>query len=643
MNILEFFLLVLSLLILCFLLWHEKRPLKKVFWLIVLVVIPLYFSIRETTQFLTIDERWIVLQPTHIDDISFSQWKQGFLHTTLAFQGLLFGILEALISLPDVWLKAYAKAFHWLIGFGVFSGIYCYLRKFFASKDSSFVVLFVFFIFLLPTNLMALRVFNYDLLSMSLGVLSFLMMASALIHTDLKEARNAVIVATLAAQEKLSASPFLIMSLVVFAFLFTVKKKNGSSFPHPLGLLKAFGLSLLTLFLTHLIWFASVEIPPQSSFSQFFFPFVGWLIPFVTRVQEGGVQSYPLVWLAVPVGGVAVGVVFLNLVRNRVDFRSLEKRIRMVNGFLVVWGIVVGLFGTFFVRGYLEKPGALDPLYYHPMHSWNQVILHFASFSFTGHILKFIAWAYASYVNAIPTLLWLGLFFFLRRRYSELISQKFYLTLQAALLLSIVTPLFFGLSQTPVGNKYLNIPLLLFALVSLVGLAAQCWLLDLKKRRILIFLMLIALLAEVLPFGPLYASFRPFWSNYREDYSVHPIRGEINPSWIGWGEEAMIAGKKIARLCDQKEINCTDVRIYCAYAGDWLFPPSSIQVFCSGMGNQPEFRFSDQDFYVINRSYVVQGGFFPAKAEPFLTIDFRGFVQAWVFRGDELERKYRSQ
>jgi hypothetical protein len=55
------------------------------------------------------------------------------------------------------------------------------------------------------------------------------------------------------------------------------------------------------------------------------------------------------------------------------------------------------------------------------------------------------------------------------------------------------------------------------------------------------------------------------------------------------------------------------------------------------MGGPPP-RYTEHEYFLLNRLGCVQQvpPSFPEKVKPVFTIGFRGYTQAWVFRGDQL-------
>jgi hypothetical protein len=149
--------------------------------------------------------------------------------------------------------------------------------------------------------------------------------------------------------------------------------------------------------------------------------------------------------------------------------------------------------------------------------------------------------------------------------------------------------------------------------------------------------MMLLLVIEIFPFRPIYGAFRPLWSNYSDNFNKNPIIGQINTAWLGWGEEGFLLGKQIEkRLAPQLLKTGESIHIYQVYSGVWLVPPNFIQ--SETRSDQP--KLTKSDYYIINRSSIVQGYSSPFKdLEPILVLSYRGYIQAWLYRGDQLKSK----
>ena len=228
---------------------------------------------------------------------------------------------------------------------------------------------------------------------------------------------------------------------------------------------------------------------------------------------------------------------------------------------------------------------------------------------------------------------------------------------------ALLLPLVFALCQIQVANRYLNLALFLLALIISLKTTESLAAISLKKAVIFCAFFAIILASEVLPFRPVYAAFRPIWSHYPD--SVTPVVGRINPSWLGWGEELMLAGQILEKRYDlvshtpDNGVPPRALTLYTVYPCEWLTTnkkiktsllplplgiekiPQTIQMTDSS--STDDFLYTELDYYVINRSSIVQRYCdFPTEVKPSFVISFRGFIQAWVFRGNQLkEAGYR--
>jgi hypothetical protein len=240
--------------------------------------------------------------------------------------------------------------------------------------------------------------------------------------------------------------------------------------------------------------------------------------------------------------------------------------------------------------------------------------------------------SYINFFNALPTVL-IPLFIFSLLYKKSRCHETWYIIGTG----SIMIPLAYGITLIPVSIKYMNISFLLF-LVFVIYLFDKL-LLSRKLRWFLASGAVLLTFFEVIPFQPIHGSFRPVWANYSDAFNKYPGIGKMHSSaWAGWGEEVMIAGKRIEKMCIEEKLDCNDVRLYYSYRGGWLDAEIPVKTFWM-LRDFPFFRFTENDYYIINRASVMYGHIRDIdfkSVKPFFTIDYRGYTQAWVFRGDEL-------
>jgi hypothetical protein len=216
--------------------------------------------------------------------------------------------------------------------------------------------------------------------------------------------------------------------------------------------------------------------------------------------------------------------------------------------------------------------------------------------------------------------------------------------------LAVVTPGLLALMNTPTFNRYLNLPILWAAIVMVVRIV-EVWLpLTQSRRWALLALpaMIALMIAEVAPFRPLYAAFRPITVDYPE--ADAPAPGHLNFSWTGWGEETLLAGKLMTAECRKQGqlagVDCANIGVWSVYNARW-YPEPGNRLHQSGggpfTGNNWPFTSDDwpggpDTYYVMNRQ-LLAGGLLPTfpSISPDFVVDYRGFSMAWVFRADRLK------
>jgi hypothetical protein len=642
MNLIEFLTLIAS--FLC--VWVFLARSSGLNWIrslrYAVVILPvLFLSIRELTQFLTTDELYLVVDPIYFQQTDYKCWKMGFFHSTYLIIVPVFEVLKDWVSLSDSMMKGIAKLIHWFSGFILFFPSALTLRRILLAKKTSgysdksavFLTAFLFLALALPTNLIALKIFNYDLLSLNLSVLAFLLLFEALLFRNANRALFAVAVAAFGAQEKLSGSPFLLLALMTYVEVSAPLKGWRGLFA---ANLRAVALSVAVLIFTH-VFISSFRpsSPPELTWLGFFHPLVAWAYPFFVTFTEGAVSSYPvgLIFLpfAVPPMGAFAGRWLWKRSRN-FPLLSTFRRVNMVLGAIV---IVLGIFGIFGQTTYWIEPPKVPVDWFKPASAFNGLMILFGRQTFLWHRLSYVAYACAWFINSVPTVIWPAVGCLFTKKVESRLKPGVSLGLQGGIFLALIAPLLFGLAELPAGGKYLNIPIAIFSIAGLVGVLFAAWQHSARRAHAILGMAAVLLLAETAQFGPLYAAFRPIWSQYGKEYNAFPEKNVINTSWVGWGEEAMLAGKQILESC-RSENSCQDVRLYCQYAGDWILPELPINVRCNAPWWESDYRFTKNDYYVFNRNQYLLGKFFPEGVSPVFTVSFRGHAQAWVFRGDQI-------
>ena len=651
-----------GLLLFGYLLW-SFRSWKAAIVITAIAALPIYLSLERASQFLTIDEMYIIREPLQIgtphteDPSQWKQWRLGALRTTDTAVGVALVPVRAtrqLVGLPamtEIQSDIFIKNLHWLMGFIALLWILDLLNQHFVSDTNRQIHtgLFIITALLLPTESLALKIFNYDLLSMLLETIALLYLVIAVTRQSILFAFMGTVTAFLATQEKFTAAPSLILAVIIAAYLTGALARRHRHGWLLVGLFAAISVAALVgITCVGTIAILQGKAPSASTWQSVKDPFVSWTLAIKVMYHLENSQAdivAPVSLVAMLLGGylLAAGLLFMhNLFSTQRDLLDrIARKLAIFNVILTLLFLLVGILSTFAVNTYWAPFYPIPLGYYHPPVELNGAVWHYGAATLPEHLLLGVGHAYAVLVNALPTVFWLFLLGTL------LISRSVYVRrlgigVELLYAFGLSLPAVYGIAQVPVGNKYLDLSLLLLGIIiclkvtELTTSFRQMWRIGVGVVFGLLFVL------EILPFRPLYAAFRPIWSSYAD--SEVPVVGKINPSWVGWGEEVMLTGQIIEDACRShnnvlSDTSCESITLYYFYPGQWLNENKRISV-APALGRLAKIglSYTKADYYVMNRSAVVQESApFPDNVKPVFVIGFRGYAQAWVFRGDQLD------
>ncbi|MBN1992351.1 MAG: hypothetical protein JW953_06575 [Anaerolineae bacterium] len=655
------FLFLAELSLLLYLRWQCKSW-RAALLLAALSLPPLYLSLERVSQFLTYDALvyGIILESLHLASADLGQWLLVAARTTTTSLGLLAAAAQYYApEMTEIQGKIILKNLHWLTGFILLLWLHYRLRRDFISESNKkfFFVIFIYTALLLPTNNIALKVFNYDLLSMLLGILALLHLVTAIKEKSSRDGLIGIVLAWLAAQEKLIASPILIFALAVYGYLVSQPaSKSGYArlFRGVLvGSIVAAAIGIIFTLVVAVIRHFNV---PTGFWVGAVRPLTAWAGPIMLYnfgiFGSDNFRYYflPLLGLSFLISclaalGILLADKFFTLRPHLLAI--IGRQLDRANILLAILALLVGIAGTYVVDVYYAPyfpiaPGNYDPPV--PIFAGTEIDLHFNAASAWQHRVSFIAYAYAIFVNAMPTVYWLSMLAALLVTRLTQQRQKIDLGLELLWTGALLMPLVFGLFQIRVWNRYFNIGLFLFVMVVSLKVTEALTTLPAKKKAAFGGIFAVLLLAEILPFRPLYGAFRPIWAHYDDST---PIKGKLNPAWLGWGEDIMLAGQALENQCHLSGNNtlngipCNSITLYWAYPGEWLDENKEItvlpyqKIYDKLASGEPVYTAAN--YYLINRSNIIQEDTFPAEVPPDVLISFRRYPQTWVYRLDRLK------
>ena len=605
----------------------------------------LFLAVEGATQFLTCDETYIILELEDVKNARYMQWNMNAFRTSVLVTGSLVKIFDGIV-LPEnysiVDLHRFAKSMHLLVGFSVLLMIHEALRRYAVPRDkqSTFFVAFFTIALLLPTNILAFKVANYDLLSTMLGVLSITLTLGALTSRTLMPAIGAVITGTLASQEKLIASPFL--ALALFAVVFITATWNTSKKERPTWqrVASGYGLALLACIGTALLtWMIvkSVHGGLTISLSKALSPVISFLGPVATMFNPAyattGLPGWmiPLYFLFVLCIGI-IASALLRVLAPRLSVQSISRKASPIALTVMFILVLIGIAGTYSYTVYVHPMHPTLTGTYLPTRAFNDVIVHYMQPTYAAHMQAIIASSYGIIANSIPTALWVMTFacgLVLWRREESSFAPNLWV---GTALFMFAFPIAYAITETPIGSRYLNLFLFVIAAYAAMIITDVLTRTHSKYSIALGAVCSLMVVAELFSFRPIVGSFTPLWNRPDAVFASMPTPGIGRTGyWGGWGEENAIAGK---RIVDEFRKGDEPIQIFYSYPGEWLTDEPNVAVVRYDRARR---SIGVNDYYIISRAAAGQKRYpFPWGVKPLFTVDYGGATMAWVFRGDQL-------
>jgi len=650
LNGLELLLVVLAILLIEFLGRRQGWRLGQRLFVHALTLPIIVLSAAETTQFMTMDEWGISIQLFDPAQRAVQQLIMGSFLTGLPFALFVTKCLSH-FSVGEDHIRMALKSLWWLGGIGMVAAITVSLIRLWRPsrtiKPELFALGFA-TLLMLPTTQLALKTVNYDLLSCGFAALAILFISRMLMWEDIRAGKLGVLFAILAAQEKFAVGPVLVLAIVMLA-IFTARDIPQTRERVMRALRAGVGAILGSLACSMAFLFAYVEIGPptfpNALWSQPVIPLSSWLwlalpLPMETILADRfWIGMATIVGILLLIGMIAVLWPVLQRSFEKVAHALSTNVSQLLVAAIVFAMFVAGVVGALTVQGYWAPfhPSGLAQIAH--MQHLNGVALHVGAATVGEHYRGLALYALAVLVVAVPSVVWLAGFGGILLSFGS--GAPFRLPL-VLLLASFIIPALAVVAGIPFAHRYFNLSLLLITTTLLWAVFTALDRFGANGSsgvaRLLIALFIVILIAEVAPFRPLFAAFRPFWLSYGDANYAEP--GRLNASWMGWGEEVLLAGKHIVRACETGGgrlggVNCARITLRpFSYHGLWLPDSAPIKLNAEySVGDRA--KMTRADYYVFSRLVLIQSNNIP-QLKPDFVVAFRGYDEAWVYRGDRL-------
>jgi len=585
----------------------------------------------DATQIITIDEG-VVLAETGSNTLQ--TWQLGEMRTT----DLLFAVVQKAAILMHVPMDRMAfKALHASLCIVLHGILVVVLSRVFADgfKPVGFIPALT-SLLLLPTSLIAIKVFNYDFFVMELIALTLFLLLVAFKTQQFHYLWIAIPVSALAAQEKMIATPLMYAIALAAAYaprpsMRALPQWIAGSARVLLALLICVGTVIASGAVMALLRPQDAPMILTSSLARPLTQFAGTLGYFAFHISADQYNSAPLIFLL----GLSVFLVVLPMIR---PFRTMAAHLFRAMKSLP-WSPITAALSLLFCAlaaiSYEASTMFWAPYHpivagaYQPAVAFNGAISHFAANSLLGHLLLSCGGAMAMFWAATPTAIWialavgLGITMFGGRR------ARMDPTPEIIVCGAMAMPVLWGIFQLPtgIGGKYFNMGILLLSVGTLWIMVRGMSIFDSARLRLVPIGLLGLYLAEIVLFLPLDFDFRPAYLPAIKDA---PRLGEPTFGWPGWGEEVALAAKGVlARLPPDQKFTLVHF-----YPGAY-FGSDRVAIVRGAHAAQ----YIESEYFVVSKLSVVEGlSKFPAGVDAEFTIGGLGQPYAWVYRGDRLRQ-----
>jgi hypothetical protein len=587
----------------------------------------------------------------------------GAFRTTTTLLGPLFSFLQLIVPLSKDIILVSMKVSFWLTGILLLTAIIDQLHRFLAPKVaiSLFHGLLFNALVALPVTSLALKTLNYDLLSMLFGILGSLWLVAGICSGKRQILFASIMCLTLAAHEKLIASPILWLALILCSWRLTgvtqiltspqiIRKVTRST-----ATCFSFSLSLIVISFLF-VRFTHGADQPHFTAQQLFMCFesASWpllrLIPvsiFPENIKLPDIEIVKIFTHMI----VMFSLLLISVLLITFCYPCLSKCIKLLRktaqiqivivyarlGMLLLL-IITGIISTFAldVNNWPQIPVAAG--HYVPGATFNGIAFHYGASNFLAHTAASVAFACAVFINALPTMILLLLIagsamraHVARRECITRLSTGF--DLLSIFFLS--TPLIYGALQIPLFPRYLN----LFLLGTVATIIPDVFKLRIAAARPLRIVCAVAglllLVGEIFPFLPLGSSFRPIWSNYKKSFNAKPCFGKATPWYPGWGEELLVAFTQILRSDSIQN----PIRLHYNFPASLIGQSNNVSLHMMAHDTmRTDYSYTELDYYIISRNGISSFADirFPQDTRPIFTISDRGFTKAWIYLGSDL-------
>ena len=497
-----------------------------------------------------------------------------------------------------------------------------------------------------------MKVCNYDASNVLFGTLGIILVGVNVIDTlkgtgaeSIVYGRLGIFVSVLGCLDKWSSGIYFLVCAILYCFAKIVRCKDSfiTRFKEAnIGVMCILFFSLIFGYINLeyiRIALAGGALYEKIRFGHVAFSFTElFLIVFeetAARVSEYAFIYVFLLYMVIVLAATMMYGAYRLMKNNRILLYTLDKI--SLSCFAIM--IVLGIYGVFFVAQMMSPYEAVKPGEYSSVVLWGEY--HYGAYSFIGHKLFQIIYAFATVVCNLPTCM---LILFLIYIFAAFKGKNRDYVYQYVIVSSILVIAILACMDQPSDPRYFGVPILLMCLSVFITLH-NIYIVSCSKKKIKRGIItgmtgvFMCWSAELILYEPNIKIFAPTWCFRSAEWKRTVRLG----SWeageaMSWGEELALAGEKINKIVESKGLSPKDVTIYSSYGQIWLKNPG-YKLKSTGEINK-DTEFDDTTYFIWTKKSLFRMLELPPfleKVEPIDTVEYKGEICSWIYEGDQLK------
>ncbi len=620
---------------------------KAVLWCILFIPM-LYFSINMVTEAVTVDEPGYEICITDVRNLKYQGKAEAVLYEYKLAQltvGTIFLLIPSFIkeSLGENGIWMLYKIIHWLFIYILALATVNVWRKWIlVDKDEKWnriaenSVLAI--MIGLPLSCLLIKVTNYDAGSTYPAIFGVSILWAAYKTQNRKMGFWATVITAFAVMDKWTALPYWVISVILFALIVIKNEKKyigkikGTISATILAFVGAMGISVFYFLYA---FFQQGGFYRKIDLGVITFSFTHAVRAVITSNWTVSSSNLDIIFIVPLVVLIIACVLSLDFFASKL-FKSVQKASNVylkVDSVLIILGIMGGVVAAYFIPLRISPYLPIQEGFYVTTDSFDGWTYHFSAKTAIGHFGAKLCYMCATICTNYPTillLLFLIICIFLLKKsdFKEIYFCSILLSAAIGLLI------LYAVVGLPYDAKYYSYSIYVLAL-TLIYLGYYCLNFSMANR-VLLSVGILVYYVEMALYIPNIKPFSPVWLWHDSEWNKSIRVGEWSAGeTMFWGEEMAIAGCKIDFFISETNDEINEITIYSNYGVVWPGNPG----YKIRSIYETDLEFGKNDYYVLNKFKLFRADKpeFINRVTPIATINYKGEVGAWIYRGEDLK------